>query len=148
MRILFALLALPLFTLSAQAQTTSKEPTHKRLTMDQHFQQANVTHDGHLTEEQAQSRLQIDCQAFRGDRQGQEGLRHRGRHPRLQQDAAHAAPASQPTAHTEGERSAGRVGPHERGHSRCHGGVDLGLRRWRQPERRPQIQAALSNPMN
>jgi hypothetical protein len=55
MRILFALLALPLFTLSVQAQTTSKEPAHKRLTMDQHFQQANVTHDGHLTEEQAQS---------------------------------------------------------------------------------------------
>ena len=55
MRILFALLALPLFTLSVQAQTTSKEPAHKRLTMDQHFQQANVTHDGDLTEEQAQS---------------------------------------------------------------------------------------------
>jgi hypothetical protein len=55
MRVLFALLALPLLTLSAQAQTASKEPTHKRLTMEQHFQQANVTHDGHLTEEQAQT---------------------------------------------------------------------------------------------
>jgi hypothetical protein len=55
MRILFAVLALPLLTLSAQAQTTSKEPAHKRMTMDQHFQQANVTHDGHLTEEQAQT---------------------------------------------------------------------------------------------
>jgi hypothetical protein len=60
MRILFALLALPLLTLSVQAQTTNKEPTnkeptHKHLTMDQRFQQANVTHDGHLTEEQAQA---------------------------------------------------------------------------------------------
>jgi hypothetical protein len=55
MRILFALIAVPLLALSAQAQTASKEPTHKRLTMDQRFQQANVTHDGHLTEEQAQT---------------------------------------------------------------------------------------------
>jgi hypothetical protein len=55
MRILFALLAVPLFTLSAQAQTTTAEPMHKRLTMEQHFEQANVTHDGHLTEEQAQT---------------------------------------------------------------------------------------------
>jgi hypothetical protein len=55
MRTLFALLALPLLTLSAQAQTTNTEPAHKRLTMEQHFQQANVTHDGHLTEEQAQT---------------------------------------------------------------------------------------------
>jgi hypothetical protein len=55
MRILFALLALPLLALSVQAQTTKTEPTHKRLTMEHRFQQANVTHDGHLTEEQAQS---------------------------------------------------------------------------------------------
>ncbi len=38
MRILFALLALPLLALSAQAQTTSTTPTHKQLTMDQRFQ--------------------------------------------------------------------------------------------------------------
>jgi hypothetical protein len=55
MRILFALLALPLFALSAQAQTTKTDTAHKHLTMDQRFQQANVTHDGHLTEEQAQA---------------------------------------------------------------------------------------------
>jgi Ca2+-binding EF-hand superfamily protein len=55
MRILFALLAAPLFALSAQAQTTNTDPAHKHLTMDQRFQQANVTHDGHLTEEQAQT---------------------------------------------------------------------------------------------
>jgi hypothetical protein len=55
MRVLFALLALPLLSLSAHAQTTNAAPTHKRLTMEQHFQQANVTHDGRLTEEQAQT---------------------------------------------------------------------------------------------
>ena len=38
MRILFALLALPLLTFSAQAQTTNTESTHKRLTMEQHFE--------------------------------------------------------------------------------------------------------------
>jgi uncharacterized secreted protein with C-terminal beta-propeller domain len=59
MRILFALFALPLLVLSAQAQTattsTTAQPTHTRLTMDQRFQQANVTHDGHLTEDQAKT---------------------------------------------------------------------------------------------
>jgi hypothetical protein len=55
MRTLLALLALPLFALSAQAQTTNTTPAHKQLTMDQRFQAANVTHDGHLTEEQAQA---------------------------------------------------------------------------------------------
>ena len=49
--IIFALM----LSLSAQAQTTNTEPAHKRLTMEQHFQQANVTHDGHLTEEQAET---------------------------------------------------------------------------------------------
>jgi uncharacterized secreted protein with C-terminal beta-propeller domain len=59
MRILFALLALPLFVLTAQAETTTTStstksmPTH--MTMDQRFQQANVTHDGHLTEDQAKT---------------------------------------------------------------------------------------------
>jgi hypothetical protein len=55
MRTLFALLALPLLAFTAQAQTTSKEPAHKHLTMEQRFQAANVTHDGHLTEEQAET---------------------------------------------------------------------------------------------
>ena len=55
MRILFALLALPVLCLTAQAQTTSPEPAHKHLTMEQRFEQANVTHDGHLTEEQAKT---------------------------------------------------------------------------------------------
>ena len=46
---------MPLLALSAHAQTTSAEPTHKRLTMEQRFEQANITHDGHLTEEQAKT---------------------------------------------------------------------------------------------
>jgi hypothetical protein len=78
MRTRFALLALPLLAFSAQAQTTNTEPAHKRQTMEQHFEQANVTHDGHLTEEQAQTGYKVGCQTFRGDRQGQEGLCHRG----------------------------------------------------------------------
>ncbi len=54
MRILLPLFAAAVFTLPAYAQTTSK-PTHTRLTMSQHFQQANVTHDGHLTLDQAKT---------------------------------------------------------------------------------------------
>jgi hypothetical protein len=55
MRIPFALLALPLLALSAQAQTATTKPAHPRLTMEQRFEQANVTHDGHLTEQQAKA---------------------------------------------------------------------------------------------
>jgi hypothetical protein len=53
MRFMLPLLAACLFAISANAQTTATHPTHKHLTMDQRFQQANTTHDGHLTEEQA-----------------------------------------------------------------------------------------------
>jgi hypothetical protein len=55
MRLQFALLALPLLALTAQAPTATTRPAHPRLTMQQHFQQANATHDGHLTEEQAKT---------------------------------------------------------------------------------------------
>lgn len=56
MRIPLALLALPLLALSAaQAQTTATKPAHTRLTMEQRFEKANVTHDGHLTEAQAKA---------------------------------------------------------------------------------------------
>jgi hypothetical protein len=57
MRILFTLLALPLLALPAYAATTptTKPATHTRLTMEQRFSQANDTHDGHLTEEQAKA---------------------------------------------------------------------------------------------
>ena len=59
MRILLALLALPLFVVSAHAQTaatsTTTKPANAHHTMDQRFQQANVTHDGHLTADQAKT---------------------------------------------------------------------------------------------
>ncbi len=53
MRILLPLFAIAL-ALPAYAQTTTT-PTHTRLTMAQRFEQANVTHDGHLTLEQAKA---------------------------------------------------------------------------------------------
>src|SRR4051794_19256462 len=55
MRILHAFLALPLLAFSAQAHATDPKPAHPRLTMEQHFEQANVTHDGQLTEAQAKA---------------------------------------------------------------------------------------------
>ncbi len=59
MRVLFALLALPLFALTARAEaatsSTTTKSTHTHMSMDQKFQQANVTHDGHLTEDQAKT---------------------------------------------------------------------------------------------
>ena len=55
MRIMLPLLAAAMLALPAFAQTTTAKPTHTRLTMAQHFEQANVTHDGHLTLEQAQT---------------------------------------------------------------------------------------------
>jgi hypothetical protein len=57
MRILFTLLALPLLILPAYAATTpnSRPTTHTRLTMEQRYSQANDTHDGHLTEDQAKA---------------------------------------------------------------------------------------------
>src|SRR4051794_1171536 len=55
MRILFALLALSLLALPTQAQTATTKPTRTHMTMQQRFDQANVTHDGHLTQEQAKA---------------------------------------------------------------------------------------------
>ena len=55
MRFMFPLLAACLFAISANAQTTTTHPAHKHLTQQQRFQQANTTHDGHLTEEQAKA---------------------------------------------------------------------------------------------
>lgn len=53
MRILLTLLTAAVLALPAQAQTTATK--HARLTMEQRFEQANITHDGHLTLEQARS---------------------------------------------------------------------------------------------
>jgi hypothetical protein len=55
MRILLPLLAAAMLTIPAYAQTTDAKPTHTRLTMPQRFEQANTTHDGHLTLDQAKT---------------------------------------------------------------------------------------------
>jgi len=55
MRRLLPLLALLSLPLPALAQTASTQTAHHHVTWEQHFQQANVTHDGHLTIEQARS---------------------------------------------------------------------------------------------
>jgi hypothetical protein len=59
MRILLPLFAATVFALSAHAQTatthtTTTHITH-HLTTQQRFEQANVTHDGHLTLDQAKT---------------------------------------------------------------------------------------------
>lgn len=54
MRILLPLFAAIVFALSAHAQTTTTHTTH-HLTAQQRFEQANVTHDGHLTLDQAKT---------------------------------------------------------------------------------------------
>ena len=55
MRILLPLLVAAALALPAFAQTTTAKSTHIRLTMPEHFEQANTTHDGHLTLDQAQN---------------------------------------------------------------------------------------------
>jgi hypothetical protein len=54
MRILLASVAAVVFALTAHAETTT-HPKHTRQTLEQHFQNANVTHDGHLTLDQAKT---------------------------------------------------------------------------------------------
>jgi hypothetical protein len=49
------LLAAAMLALPAFADTTTAKPTHVRVTMPQHFEQANITHDGHLTLDQAKA---------------------------------------------------------------------------------------------
>jgi hypothetical protein len=55
MRILLPLLVAAALALPAFAQTTTAKSTHTRLTLTEHFEQANTTHDGHLTLDQAQA---------------------------------------------------------------------------------------------
>jgi hypothetical protein len=55
MRIVLPLLAAVALALPAYAQTTTTAPKHSHLTMTARFEQANVTHDGHLTLDQAKT---------------------------------------------------------------------------------------------
>lgn len=53
MRTLIPLLTAAIFILTAHAQAA--QPTHNRQTMAQRFEQANTSHDGHLTLDQAKT---------------------------------------------------------------------------------------------
>ena len=53
MRFLLPLLAAVMLALPAFAQTPINKPAHTRLTMEQRFDRANTTNDGHLTLDQA-----------------------------------------------------------------------------------------------
>lgn len=64
MRMLLSLLAAATIALPAYAQTIPAKPVHTRLTMQQHFDQANTTHDGHLTLEQAQAGYKTVARRF------------------------------------------------------------------------------------
>jgi len=64
MRMLLTLIAAIAIASPAYAQTTSPKPTHARPTMQQHFEQANITHDGHLTLEQAQTGYKTVAKRF------------------------------------------------------------------------------------
>jgi Ca2+-binding EF-hand superfamily protein len=54
MRITLPLLAIAI-ALPAYAETTTGKPMHAHTTMQQRFEQANTTHDGHLTLDQAKT---------------------------------------------------------------------------------------------
>jgi hypothetical protein len=92
MRILLTLLAATVLALPVKAQTTTPTPeqpktttdsaasdspaaptAHKRLTMDQRFQQANTSHDGHLTLDQAKSGYKTVARHFAAIDQDKKG---------------------------------------------------------------------------
>lgn len=64
MRYLLPLLAAAMLAMPAYAQTAPSATAHARLTMQQRFEQANVTNDGHLTLEQAQAKYKNIARHF------------------------------------------------------------------------------------
>jgi hypothetical protein len=66
MRLFHALLLLPLFAAPAFAQTaaTTAAVHHARVTPAEHFANANITHDGHLTLDQATSGYKSLAKSF------------------------------------------------------------------------------------
>jgi hypothetical protein len=66
MRLVHAMLLLPLFVTPAFAQSTTTPTTdhHGRRSAEQHFADANTTHDGHLTLEQAQTGYKSLAKSF------------------------------------------------------------------------------------
>lgn len=76
MRILLPLLIAATLTapVHAQAATRSSEHAHNRLTMAQRFEQANVTHDGHLTLDQAKTGYESVARHFAAIDQDKKGF--------------------------------------------------------------------------
>jgi hypothetical protein len=64
MRLLLSLFAVALIALPAYAQTASDKPPHTRLTMEQRFEKANVSNDGHLTLDQAKASYKTIARHF------------------------------------------------------------------------------------
>jgi hypothetical protein len=66
MRLVHAMLLLPLFVTPVFAQSTTTPATdhHGRRSAEQHFADANTTHDGHLTLEQAQAGYKSLAKSF------------------------------------------------------------------------------------
>jgi hypothetical protein len=67
MRLFFALLLLPLIGAPVLAQTTAPAPTaasHVRRSAQEHFADANTTHDGHLTLDQAAASYKSIAKSF------------------------------------------------------------------------------------
>ncbi len=73
MRRLLLLLALPLLALPAQAQTAPPKPAHPHITLEQRFEQANTTHDGHLTQAQAKAGYRTVARHFTAIDQDKKG---------------------------------------------------------------------------
>ena len=64
MRLFHALLLIPLFCAPALAQTATPPAHHGRQTTEQHFTNANTTHDGKLTLDQATSGYKTIAKSF------------------------------------------------------------------------------------
>ena len=96
MRMLLTLLAVIAIASPACAQTTSTKPTHTRPSMQQHFDQANTTHDGHLTLEQAQTGYKTVAKHFDAidqDKKGYVTLDDIRAYSKMQRTLHHVTPA-------------------------------------------------------
>ena len=99
-------------TMTAPTTGTTAKTTH-RMSMDARFKAANTTNDGNLTLDQAKAaNWSYVTTPFHCHRQGQQGLRHDGRHPGVLEGAPDGpSPRDDPCcAHWCGE-PAGRAEP-------------------------------------
>jgi len=73
MRRRLLLLALPLLALPVQAQASPPKTAHSHMTWEQRFEQANTTHNGHLTMEQAKTGYRAVARHFTAIDQDKKG---------------------------------------------------------------------------